>query len=157
MFLLANNPAKHYFSWQNIFVILKRFPSYRDSLCALHPKSYHYSVKIYYLFLCFGTSQHYLCYQAVPVMSLLHSIIDGDHSERTYKCQLQAYDLPTLLTAIICLSAFCLLYLVSRVPLACRTWWLSEQACASSTELRRQHIHLLCVPPRAPFFHGKLW
>ncbi len=28
-------------------------------------------------------------------MSLLYSIIDGDHSERTYKCQLQAYDLPT--------------------------------------------------------------
>jgi hypothetical protein len=34
-------------------------------------------------------------YQAVPVLSLLHSIIDSDHSERTYKFQLQAYDLPT--------------------------------------------------------------
>ncbi len=54
-------------------------------------------VKRYYLFLCFGTSQYHLCYQVVPVLSLLHSIIDGDHSERTYKFQLPAYDLPTLM------------------------------------------------------------
>ncbi len=36
----------------------------------------------------------------------LHSIIDGDHSEseRTYKCQLQAYDLPTVLHSWYCSS-----------------------------------------------------
>ncbi len=60
-----------------------------------NPKSYLYSVKRYYLFLCFGTSQYHLCYQVVLVLSLLHSIIDGVHSERTYKFQLLAYDLPT--------------------------------------------------------------
>ncbi len=70
-------------------------------LVSYHPlltnKSYLYSVKRYYLFLCFGTSQYHLCYQVVPVLSLPHSIIDGVHSERTYKFQLSlpAYDLPT--------------------------------------------------------------
>jgi hypothetical protein len=31
-----------------------------------------------------------------PTARLLHSIIDGVHSERTYKFQLIAYDLPTV-------------------------------------------------------------
>ena len=82
------------------------FPLTGISLRALHPKSYHYSVKRYYLFLCFGTSQYHLCYQVVPVLSLLHSIIDGVHSERNYKFQQLAYDLPTCPSTLSALVFF---------------------------------------------------
>jgi hypothetical protein len=37
-FLLANNPAKHYFSWQNIFVFFNRFPSFQDIFACSAPQ-----------------------------------------------------------------------------------------------------------------------
>jgi hypothetical protein len=93
---------------KTFFVILNRFPSYRDSLRALHPKSYHYSVKRYYLFLCFGTFQQHLCKPSVPVMSLLHRmvIIVRGLISASFKLQAYDYDLPTII---------CMLYYVGQL------------------------------------------
>ncbi len=81
--------------------------SYLFRMAFVRTKSYLYSVKRYYLSLCFGTSQHHLYYQAVrrklsgnePTAQHFRFRWCGDHSnsERTYNIQLQAYDLPTRL------------------------------------------------------------
>ena len=89
------------------FCHFKPFSLLPGFLCMLCTANHtHYSLKRYYLSLCFGTSQYHLCYQAVPVLSLLHSIIDGIHSERTYKIQLPAYDLPTCTSTLSALIFF---------------------------------------------------
>jgi len=42
---------------------------------ALHPVPSDHLLHSSLLFLCFGSSRHSLCYQAVPVLSLLHSSV----------------------------------------------------------------------------------
>ena len=130
---MANNPTKHSFLLTKHFCYLNRFPSYRDSFACSAPQIIPLLGKTCYLFLCFGTSQYHLYYQVVPVLSLLHSIIDGDHSERTYKYQLQAYDLPT------CPSTLSALVFFIRSTAQDDTW---VGSVASSTLSRVWHFQL---------------